>query len=209
MPLPGLRALTGPPLVAVVLAAALLLLGTRARPQASWVFLVVVLAVHLAAAWRVHVQVGPNGDEPQYLMVADSLLRDGDLAVEADFEEGRYRGFHPGPLKPHYLVRGREGVIYSQLGVGLSLLILPAYALGRGRGGRAVHGARDGAGGLGDPGAAEGRSGRAGRGARAPGPESGRHAEAPEPPRRWRGWWRCRRLSCTSRASSSPRPRRP
>ena len=137
VPVPGLRALTGPPLVAVALAAALLVLGRRARSQASWVFLVVVLAVHLAAAWRVHVQVGPNGDEPQYLMVADSLLRDGDLAVEADFEEGRYRDFHPGPLRPHYLVRGREGVIYSQLAVGLSLLILPAYALG-GAGGAAL-----------------------------------------------------------------------
>jgi hypothetical protein len=130
VPLPGLGAFTGLPLVAVVCAAGLLLLGNRARPQAPWVFLVVVLAVHLAAAWRVHVQVGPNGDEPHYLMVADSLLKDGDLRVEADFEEGRYRDFHPGPLKPHYLVRGREGVIYSQLGVGLSLLILPAYALG-------------------------------------------------------------------------------
>ncbi len=126
---PGARALTGPPLLAAVLAAALLMLGTRTRSHSSWLFLVVILLMHLAAAWRVHVQVGPNGDEPHYLMVADSLLTDGDLAVEADFEQGRYRDFHPGPLKPHYLVRGREGVIYSQLAVGLSLLILPAYAL--------------------------------------------------------------------------------
>ena len=43
--------------------------------------------VHLAAAWRVSTQVGPNGDEPHYLMVADSLLTDGDLAVEADFDD--------------------------------------------------------------------------------------------------------------------------
>jgi hypothetical protein len=130
LPLPGLAALTGPPLVAVVLAGALLILASRRGEGSPWVFLIVVLVVHLAAAWQVSTQVGPNGDEPHYLMVADSLLTDGDLAVEADFDEERYLAFHPGPLRPHYLVRGRDGVIYSQLAVGLSLLILPAYALG-------------------------------------------------------------------------------
>jgi hypothetical protein len=127
--LPGVGALTGPPLVAAALAAALLILGREKGGASSSLFLAVVLLVHLAAAWQVHRQVGPHGDEPHYLMVADSLLKDGDLAVEADYEAGRYRGFHPGPLRPHYLVRGREGVIYSQFPVGLSLLILPAYAL--------------------------------------------------------------------------------
>lgn len=127
---PEARALTGPPLVAPVLAAVILALGSRRRPLPSWVFPAVVLVVHLTMAWRLHVQVGPNGDEPHYLMVADSLLRDGDLAVETDFKEGRYRAFHPGPLEPDYLVRGRGGVIYSLHAVGLSLLILPAYALG-------------------------------------------------------------------------------
>jgi hypothetical protein len=130
LPVPGARALTGPPLLALALGAAVLILGSRRGAGSPWLFLVVVLAVHLTAAWRVQSQVGPNGDEPHYLMVADSLLHDGDVAVEEDFEEGRYRAFHPRPLKPHYRVRGREGVIYSLHAVGLSVLILPAYALG-------------------------------------------------------------------------------
>ena len=130
LPIPGARALTGPPLFALALGTGVLILGTRRTTAPPWLFLVVVLAVHLTAAWRVQSQVGPNGDEPHYLMVADSLLRDGDVAVEEDFEEGRYRAFHPKPLEPHYRVRGREGVIYSLHAVGLSLLILPAYALG-------------------------------------------------------------------------------
>ncbi len=130
LPIPGARALTGPPLFALALAAAVLVLGARRAAPPPGLFLLVVLAVNLTAAGRVQSQVGPNGDEPHYLMVADSLLRDGDVAVEQDFEEGRYRAFHPRPLVPHYRVRGREGVIYSLHAVGLSLLILPAYALG-------------------------------------------------------------------------------
>jgi hypothetical protein len=75
-------------------------------------------------------QVGPQGDEPHYLMVADSLLRDQDLSLESDYQEGRYRAFFDGPLEPHYRVRGKGGEIYSLHALGLSLLVLPAYAIG-------------------------------------------------------------------------------
>ena len=76
-----------------------------------------------------HARVGPEGDEPHYLMVAESLLRDGDLSLERDYAEGRYRVFHDAPLAPHYRVRGKDGAIYSLHAVGLSILILPAWAL--------------------------------------------------------------------------------
>ncbi len=124
----GTHALSGTPLVALVLAAAVLA-GARSgrRPR---LFFPVVLAVYLVAAARVQDQVGPRGDEPHYLMNAESLWSDGDLAVEDDFQEGRYRAFHPGPLRPDYLLRGRGGVIYSLHSVGVSLLVLPAYGLG-------------------------------------------------------------------------------
>ena len=75
-------------------------------------------------------------------MVAESLLRDGDLALERDYAEGRYAAFHDAPLEPHYRVRGRGGEIYSLHAVGLSLLILPAWALAGLRGRDRLHGAR-------------------------------------------------------------------
>ena len=50
--------------------------------------------------------------------------------LERDYAEGRYRAFHDAPLEPHYRVRGKDGEIYSLHAVGLSLLVLPAYALG-------------------------------------------------------------------------------
>jgi hypothetical protein len=129
-PLPGLRALTGPPLLAIA-AAGLVLVGMRsARRPPDALFLPMVLALYAGVSLRVQAQVGPEGDEPHYLMVADSLLRDGDVSLERDYAEGRYRPFHPRPLEPHYRVRGRDGAIYSLHALGLSLLILPAFALG-------------------------------------------------------------------------------
>lgn len=121
-------ALSGPPLFALALAggaAALVLAGPR-LPGAA--FLPIVLAVYGLAAALTQARVGPNGDEPHYLMVADSLVRDRDVDLSRDYAEGRYRAFHPQPLEPHYRVRGRHGEIYSLHALGLSLVILPAYA---------------------------------------------------------------------------------
>ena len=92
-------------------------------------FLPLAFLVLVVAAGRSQVRVGPQGDEPHYLMVAESLLRDGDLDLERDYAEGRYALFHDAPLLPHYRVRGQHGEIYSLHAVGLSLLILPAWAL--------------------------------------------------------------------------------
>ena len=119
---------SGPLLWVPLLAWALLASGGRLAPA---LFVPVVLAVHLTQAARVQSQVGPEGDEPHYLMVAESLLRDGDLALERDYAEGRYRAFYRSQptLEPHYLVRGRNGEIFSQHALGLSLLVLPAFAL--------------------------------------------------------------------------------
>jgi hypothetical protein len=128
-PLAGVRALSGPPLFALALAGlALAVAGSGLRLRSS-LFLPLAFAVLVVAAGRNHVQVGPEGDEPHYLMVADSLLRDSDLALERDYAEGRYAVFHDAPLAPHYRVRGRDGAIYSLHAVGLSVLILPAWAL--------------------------------------------------------------------------------
>jgi hypothetical protein len=126
--LPGIAPLAGAPIAVLVIAAAVLSLTVAPPRWSQAAFLPVVALVYGLAAARVQAQVGPEGDEPHYLMVADSLLRDHDLALERDYADGRYRDFHPQPLAPHYRVRGREGAIYSLHAVGLSLVVLPAYA---------------------------------------------------------------------------------
>lgn len=127
---PGLAALTGRVLFALFLAGAVVVISRGERRPARWLFFPIVLAVYCTGAYRVQTQVGPQGDEPHYLMVAESLLRDFDLSLETDYAEGRYRAFFDGLLEPHYRVRGRNGEIFSLHAVGLSVLVLPAYALG-------------------------------------------------------------------------------
>lgn len=128
-PLAGVRALSGPPLAALALAGvAIAIAGSGRRPPRA-LFLPLAFAVLAAAAGRTHARVGPEGDEPHYLMVAESLLRDGDVSLERDYAEGRYTLFHDAPLAPHFRVRGKGGAVYSLHAIGLSVLILPAWAL--------------------------------------------------------------------------------
>jgi len=128
---PGVRAVSGAALLVPVLAAAILCLPREPTRWVRGAFLPVVAIVYLGAAVRVQSQVGAEGDEPHYLMVAESLLRDHDLALDRDYAEGRYRAFYRthAELAPHFRVRGREGQIYSLHAVGLSVLILPSYVL--------------------------------------------------------------------------------
>ncbi|MBN2205799.1 MAG: hypothetical protein JW742_00200, partial [Candidatus Aminicenantes bacterium] len=73
-----------------------------------------------------------TGDEPHYLLISESLLRDGDINLADDYAELRYRAFYGGPLRPHAWP-GREGpgFTYSQHFPGISALVAPFYALGR------------------------------------------------------------------------------
>jgi hypothetical protein len=129
LPFAGVRALSGPPLAALALAGVALVVAGAVVPVRRRLFLPLAFALLVIAAGRSHVAVGPQGDEPHYLMVADSLLRDFDVSLERDYAEGRYAAFHDAPLAPHFRVRGRGGAIYSLHAVGLSILILPAWAL--------------------------------------------------------------------------------
>jgi hypothetical protein len=129
LPFAGVHAVSGPILLALTLSGLVVVAAaTRRRPPAA-AFLPLVFLVLVFFGARANVEVGPQGDEPHYLMVADSLLRDGDVSLERDYAQKRYTVFHDEPLAPHYRVRGKNGAIYSLHAVGLSVLILPAWAL--------------------------------------------------------------------------------
>lgn len=81
------------------------------------------------AAWQVAPSV-PAGDEPHYLVITQSLLKDGDLRIENNHRDGGYRAYFPGTLRPDFLRRGQDGQIYSIHAPGVSALVAPAFALG-------------------------------------------------------------------------------
>lgn len=144
---PALRALSGPArfgLWAVVVGQALWLVvdlmrrtsrpegGARARsPLAKGTAITASLGLLVFAAAAGALTGGavyPAGDEPHYLVVTESLVRDRDLRVGDNYEARDYRRYHAGPLAPNVSVR--DGVSYAALPVGLPVLVAPAFALG-------------------------------------------------------------------------------
>jgi hypothetical protein len=71
----------------------------------------------------------PTGDEPHYLIMIQSLLRDGDLDVRNNYENRDYLAYYPDVIPdPHVIVTGERW--YPVHAVGLPLLAAPAYAVG-------------------------------------------------------------------------------
>ena len=72
----------------------------------------------------------PSGDEPHYLVISQSLWRDGDLKIQNNHRRGDYREYYEADLEPHYLTRGTDLEIYSIHPIGISVLLAPVYAAG-------------------------------------------------------------------------------
>ena len=67
------------------------------------------------------------GDEPHYLLAAQSIVQDGSLDVKDDIAARSYAGFYPYALEPQGVET--EGRLHEPHGVGLALLVAPAYAI--------------------------------------------------------------------------------
>ena len=89
----------------------------------------IAAAIFLGAAWRM-APVLPGGDEPHYLIITQSLLKDGDLRIENNHQRRDFLAYTSHELKPDYLRRGRDGAIYSIHAPGLPAVVAPAFALG-------------------------------------------------------------------------------
>ncbi len=129
--------------------------GTPLRVRAGWgvgVFLV-TLAVYAIFTQRILYYTNPpTGDQPFYLHTAISLVQDGDINESNNYDQqderqyyprftvandGYYPAGFPGipapwPLPPHdgKTTARPAGEEYSKHGLGLSVLIVPGWALG-------------------------------------------------------------------------------
>lgn len=97
------------------------------RVSAAVAALIVAVAA-TATAWNLS-PILPGGDEPHYLVITQSLLYDGDLAIDDNHERRDYAAYFDGTLRPDFLKRGIDGRIYSVHAPGVSAFVLPAFAL--------------------------------------------------------------------------------
>ena len=120
--------------VLLVVAVALALAAARPWPRRipasprllfglAWMFLV---AIGLAYTLRLRV----SGDEPHYLLMAQSLWREHDLDLRDNHAREDWREYTPGPVVPHYAAPRADGRPYPAHSPGLPLLLAPLYALG-------------------------------------------------------------------------------
>jgi hypothetical protein len=135
--IPALAVWRGPLGVALGLLALLVALAPlfEGRPLAApslrpW--LLVLLAATALAGLGLHYasRLRVSGDEPHYLLMAQSLWREGDLDLRDNFGRGDYLEYIPALPAPHYGAPRRDGRPFPAHSPGLSLLLAPFYALG-------------------------------------------------------------------------------
>ena len=95
---------------------------------APWIAAALLASSSLYAFEHVR-DVVPGGDEPHYLVATQSVLHDGDLKVANNYAKGEYLDYFGGHLEPHFLTRSTTGEIYSIHAPGVSMLVLPAFAI--------------------------------------------------------------------------------
>src|SRR5918992_3244053 len=69
-----------------------------------------------------------GGDEPHYLLAAESLSGNGNVDVKDEYADRAYQDFYPYDLDKHG--KETEGRLNEPHGIGFPLFILPAYAAG-------------------------------------------------------------------------------
>ncbi len=106
------------------------LLHSSARRDLLWIVPLNLLFALLLISQIAAPLKGLTGDEPHYLVLAHSIVTDGDLDLWDDYnEEAAWRAFYAGPeLSPHYAagVGGR----YATRTTGLSFYLAPFYWIG-------------------------------------------------------------------------------
>jgi hypothetical protein len=96
------------------------------RAAAVWIVLFAAYAATIGLPAFGSSEFG--GDEPHYLLTAESIVTDGDLDLRDEYAARAYRDWYPYVLERHG--RLTNGQANEPHGAGFPLLIAPAYAIG-------------------------------------------------------------------------------
>src|SRR4030095_2039002 len=91
----------------------------------------------VATAWQISPHT-PGGDELHYMIITQSLIKDGDLKIENNHRARDYAAYYGGSLPPDVLRPGRDRQIYSNHAPRILVLVLPAFWLFGYRGAQAT-----------------------------------------------------------------------
>lgn len=102
------------------------------RKKIALLFLGSLLAFNAGALLLVSEGTSFSGDEPHYLLIGHSLLKDGDFNLANNYARRDYAGFmkFEGRIEAHVVPGAKPGSRYSFHSPGVSFLVLPFYALG-------------------------------------------------------------------------------
>lgn len=139
IPLPAIALMwTGPMAWVAILAALVFAVGlaplrllTRALnllepDDATIAAFVIAATLGGAAAWATNART-PTGDEPHYLIITQSLLKDGDLDLDNNHQNRDYASFFGGDLAVDLRQRGVHGEGYSIHAPGVSTIVAPVF----------------------------------------------------------------------------------
>lgn len=94
--------------------------------------LLIWLALFAVYAGTIGIEAFPGhdygGDEPHYLLTAESIVSDGDIDLTDEYRTRAYADWYAGRLHIHGTTT--NGRIHEPHGMGFPLLIAPAYAIG-------------------------------------------------------------------------------
>lgn len=93
------------------------------------------MAAAIAVVWMIGISAALKdrsitGDEPHYLLIAASVLADGDFDLKNNYDERDLQAYYAGPLEPRHVSLGVLGQEFSFHGPGAGVLALPGFALG-------------------------------------------------------------------------------
>jgi len=106
-----------------------------AWPKSRRIAVLVVLALLLTNAGALLMTgkgVSFGGDEPHYLLMSHSLIKDADLDLANNYKNKDFGAYMSAesPIRPHTVPGKKEGSRYSFHSPGIAVLLLPFYALG-------------------------------------------------------------------------------
>lgn len=104
-----------------------------AAPVRLWI-LATSLLLYAGATIPVARASHTNGDEPHYLLATHSLVADGDFDLANNYRRMDYLDFFPADLEARHVLVNRRNQDVPIHDLGLSVLLVPGYALGGRRG---------------------------------------------------------------------------